>query len=101
MENLEIIVTDKARRALISELRHNKVKYKFGINMYHVIIEDSPKSRMAIRMVREKTGMNSLRKAEHDKKLKDLYSNYTDNKISLEEFKMKRAFLEGQYAQDI
>jgi hypothetical protein len=101
MENLEIIVTDKARHVLISELRHNKVKYKFGINMCHVIIEDSPKSRMAIKITRERAGMDSLRKAEHDKKLKDLYSSYTDNKISLEEFKMKRAFLEGQYAQDI
>jgi hypothetical protein len=51
--------TDKAIKMLKSELKTNKVEFETEGNK--VIVDDSPKTKMAIKMVKERTGMQSLK----------------------------------------
>jgi hypothetical protein len=51
--------TDKAIKMLKSELKNNKVEFETEGNK--VIVDDSPKTKMAIKMVKERTGMQSLK----------------------------------------
>jgi hypothetical protein len=51
--------TDKAIRMLKSELKTNKVEFETEGNK--VIVDDSSKTKMAIKIVKERTGMQSLK----------------------------------------
>ena len=62
---LEIICTRKSRVEITKELRNNNVPFEFGDTMEKVQVEDSPKTRMAIRMTRERKGLNSLIVKDH------------------------------------
>ena len=53
------LITSK-RTQLVNELRMNHIPYEFGKNMNHVILDDCPKVRMAIRMIKERFGMQSI-----------------------------------------
>lgn len=58
---MEIICTEKSRIGLTKELRNNNVNFEFGVNLWRVIVIDSPKSRMAIKMTQERCGLQSLK----------------------------------------
>lgn len=57
---LEIICTRKSRVEITKELRNNNVPFEFGDTMEKVQVEDSPKVQMAIRMTKERVGLNSI-----------------------------------------
>ena len=45
---------DKARQALEKELTMNNVQFEHGDTIYRFKIENTPKARMAIRMIKER-----------------------------------------------
>ena len=59
---LTISGTDKAIKMLKSELRNNNVDFEIEGNK--VIVNDSPKAKMAMKMVKERVGMQSIKLAE-------------------------------------
>jgi hypothetical protein len=61
--------TDKAIKMLKSELKTNKVEFETEGNK--VIVDDSPKTKMAIKMVKERTGMQSLKLNESNQPLNE------------------------------
>lgn len=59
---LTISGIDRAIKMLKSELKNNNVA--FETDGYRVKVEDSPKVRMAVRMVKERVGMQSIKLSE-------------------------------------
>jgi CYTH domain-containing protein len=59
---LTIFGSDKAIKMLKSELKNNNVDFKIEGNK--VIVDDSPKAKMAVKMVKERVGMQSIKLAE-------------------------------------
>jgi hypothetical protein len=57
---MELICSEKARIELIREFENNHIKYDFGRSLCHIFVEASPKARMAIRMGKERCGMQSI-----------------------------------------
>ena len=66
---LTISGTDKAIKMLKSELRNNNVKFETKENK--VMVDDSPKAKMAIKMVKEREGMQSIKLSESKKTLRE------------------------------
>jgi len=59
---LTVFGTDKAIKMLKSELRNNNVEFEIKGNK--VMVDDSPKAKMAIKMVKEREGMQSIKLSE-------------------------------------
>ena len=57
---IEIICTNKARIHLVKELERNNIPYEFGDSINRIIATIIPKLRMAIRMTKERCGLNSI-----------------------------------------
>jgi len=74
-QKLTISGTDKAMSMLKSELKNNGVKFETDRNK--VVVNDSPKAKMAIRMVKERVGMQSIKLNENlvEQKLRSLIRN--------------------------
>ena len=66
---LTISGTDKAIKMLKSELGNNNVKFETEGN--NVVVDDSPKAKMAVKMVKEREGMQSIKLSESKKTLKE------------------------------
>lgn len=47
-------LTEKARKSFITDLRKNNIKHTFLKGFTTIEVEDTPKARMAIRMVKER-----------------------------------------------
>jgi hypothetical protein len=61
--------TDKAIKMLKSELKNNNVTFEIEGNK--VMVDDSSKTKMAIKMVKERVGMQSIKLSESKKILKE------------------------------
>jgi len=61
MGSLEITLTQKAFNSFIKELRANRIDFQFQVRTSIYFLEDSPKLQMAIRMVKEKFGSQSIK----------------------------------------
>jgi hypothetical protein len=66
---LTIFGTDKAIKMLKSELRNNNVEFEIKGNK--VMVDDSPKAKMAIKMVKEREGMQSIKLSESKNTLRE------------------------------
>jgi hypothetical protein len=90
-KKLTISGTEKAMSMLKSELKNNSVKFETDGNK--VMVDDSPKAKMAIKMVKERVGMQSIKINENlmEQKLRSLIRNLIKeelvNEISPELFK--------------
>ena len=62
-KKLTILGTEKAMSMLKSELKNNGVKFETNGNK--VIVDDSPKAKMAVKMVKERVGMQSIKLNEN------------------------------------
>jgi hypothetical protein len=88
---LTISGIDKAMSMLKSELKNNGVKFETDGNK--VMVDDSPKANMAMKMVKERVGMQSIKINENlmEQKLRSLIRNLIKeelvNEISPELFK--------------
>ena len=49
-----VYLTEKARKSFINDLRNNNIKHTFLNGFTTIEIEDTPKAKMAIRMVKER-----------------------------------------------
>ncbi len=74
---LTISGTDKAIKMLKSELRNNNVDFEIEGNK--VIVNDSPKAKMAVKMVKERVGMQSIKLAEEIKSEATFTKKYDDS----------------------
>ena len=61
MGSLEITLTQKAFNSFIKELRANRIAFQFQVRTSIYFLEDSPKLQMAIRMVKERFGAQSIK----------------------------------------
>jgi hypothetical protein len=90
-KKLTISGTEKAMSMLKSELKNNGVKFETDGNK--VMVDDSPKAKMAMKMVKERVGMQSIKINENlmEQKLRSLIRNLIKeelvNEISPELFK--------------
>jgi hypothetical protein len=90
-KKLTISGIEKAISMLKSELKNNGVKFETDGNK--VMVDDSPKAKMAIKMVKERVGMQSIKINENlmEQKLRSLIRNIIKeelvNEISPELFK--------------
>jgi hypothetical protein len=90
-KKLTISGIDKAILMLKSELKNNGVKFETDGNK--VMVDDSPKAKMAMKMVKERVGMQSIKINENlmEQKLRSLIRNLIKeelvNEISPELFK--------------
>ena len=90
-KKLTISGIEKAISMLKSELKNNGVKFETDGNK--VMVDDSPKAKMAIKMVKERVGMQSIKINENlmEQKLRSLIRNLIKeelvNEISPELFK--------------
>jgi hypothetical protein len=57
----KIIIADKASKSFINDLRMNNIKHEFIKGFTTILIEDTPKSKMAIRLLKERNGPNSIK----------------------------------------
>ena len=55
-----VTVTHRAKSVLTKELNMNKISYQFGKSLWEIIVESSPKVDMAIRMTKERCGLQCL-----------------------------------------
>ena len=60
MSSLQITIVQKAFNSFIQDLRENKIPFQFQVRNNLYFLEDSPKLRMAVRMVKERFGSQSI-----------------------------------------
>ena len=60
MGSLEITLSQKAFKSFIKDLRGNSISFQFQVRTSVYFLEDSPKLQMAIRMVKERFGAQSI-----------------------------------------
>jgi hypothetical protein len=60
MSSLQITIVQKALNSFIQDLRENKIAFQFQVRNNLYFLEDSPKLRMAVRMVNERFGSQSI-----------------------------------------
>ena len=60
MDSLQITLTQKALSSFIKDLRANKIAFQGQVKNTLFFLEDSPKLQMAIRMVKERFGAQSI-----------------------------------------
>ncbi len=58
MSRLRVLITEGARESFINDLKGNGIPYE-AVG-YTLFIPNSPKGRMAVRMVRERYGAGSI-----------------------------------------
>lgn len=49
-----VYLVERARKAFINDLRNNKIAHTFLRGFTVIEVEDSPKARMAVKMVKER-----------------------------------------------
>lgn len=81
-KKITISGTEKAISMLKSELKNNSVKFETDGNK--VIVDNSPKTRMAVKMVKERVGMQSIKLNENlvEQKLRSLIRNIIKEELS-------------------
>jgi hypothetical protein len=60
MDSLQITLSQKALSSFIKDLRSNKISFQGQVKNTIFFLEDSPKLQMAIRMVKERFGAQSI-----------------------------------------
>ena len=60
MNYKKIIIIAKAKASFIKDLDTNNIPYEYLIGFHKLKIKDSPKLQMAIKMVRERFGRQSI-----------------------------------------
>ena len=60
MDSLQITLSQKALSSFIKDLRANKIAFQGQVKNTLFFLEDSPKLQMAIRMVKERFGAQSI-----------------------------------------
>jgi hypothetical protein len=74
---LTISGTDKAIKMLKSELKSNNINFETDGNK--IMVNDSPKAKMAVKMVKERVGMQSIKLAEEIKSEATFTKKYDDS----------------------
>jgi hypothetical protein len=60
MDSLQITLSQKSLSSFIKDLRANKIAFQGQVKNTLFFLEDSPKLQMAIRMVKERFGAQSI-----------------------------------------
>lgn len=61
-ESIKVVTTEKSYKTLTSELDNNRISYTHDKdNKYTLIFDNTPKSRMAIKLTKERNGMQSIK----------------------------------------
>jgi hypothetical protein len=58
MEQFHLLLTDHAKQSFIKDLKMNGIKYQ--TKGWYIIVDNTPKTRMAIQLVKERFSFNSI-----------------------------------------